>query len=342
MNAINKTDLEFIQFFEFFPWPVILVDEEGYVTFRSLGAGTRAATLTAEPNQLLSTAFPEYFSLLKGEPPWLTSQEIDVTRNTNKGAISEKLWLRRLAKGSYIVVQDQTKLYHLEYGNAQTARLATLGFMLAGVCHEISNPLTAIHSMVQILRSGRGVSTDALEKGLENISSNVKRVLDVSRKLNEFSRKGENKRVLVQIDIIVEEALAFAKQDPSFIKIEVEHQADPDAWILGNISELRQVFLNILINALHAMQGHGRIALRTSHTLRHAEIRIIDSGPGIALEHLPRLFEPFFTTKPSGSGTGLGLAISNEIVLEHDGIISAENTANKGACFLIQLPLYRG
>jgi two-component system NtrC family sensor kinase len=225
--------------------------------------------------------------------------------------------------------------------DAQTARLAALGFMVAGVCHEVANPLTAIHSMVQLLQSGASLPPETLERGLANIASNVQRVLAITRKLNDFSRASAEARSPVAVDEPVVEALQSIGQDALFRRIEIEHVRSPQLAVLGARDQLAQVYANVLLNAAQAMEGCGRVIIESRRVGRAmAEVSIRDTGPGIAPGHLGRLFEPFFTTKPAGHGTGLGLAISNEIVLEHGGAMHAENHPQGGACFRVLLPLH--
>lgn len=225
--------------------------------------------------------------------------------------------------------------------DAQTARLAALGFMVAGVCHEVANPLTAIHSMVQILQSGSSLPPGTLERGLANIASNVQRVLAITRKLNDFSRASAEARSALGLDEPVLEALQSVAQDALFKSIEIEHVPSPQLSVMGAREQLAQVYANVLLNAAQAMDGCGRVIIESRRVGKAmAEISIRDTGPGIAPGHLGRLFEPFFTTKPAGQGTGLGLAISNEIVLEHGGAMHAENHPQGGACFRVLLPLH--
>ena len=102
--------------------------------------------------------------------------------------------------------------------------------------------------------------------------------------------------------------------------------------------ELKQVFLNLLINALQAIDEEGRIVLRTATDAERAVVTVEDDGPGIPPEHLDRIYDPFFTTKPEGEGTGLGLAISSEIVRRHAGSLDVESPPGGGACFRVRLP----
>jgi C4-dicarboxylate-specific signal transduction histidine kinase len=220
---------------------------------------------------------------------------------------------------------------------AQTQRLASLGFMLAAVCHEVSNPLAAVSSMLQILQSRRGVTPETLEKGLASISANVARVLAITRKLGEHSRVGGEAPEPLAIDEAVETAVTLLRQT-GFDQVQVQYKGVTGATVLARPGELEQVLFNIFLNAAQAMQGAGRIEARTRLDNGQIELRVRDTGPGIAPEHLGRVFEPFFTTRRPGEGTGLGLAISYEIVHELGGTIHATNDARGGALFQLLLP----
>ena len=226
-----------------------------------------------------------------------------------------------------------------DLGDAQVARLASLGFMVAGVCHEVANPLTAVHSMVQLLQSSTPLSPETLARGLENIAANVQRVLNITRTLNDFSRAGATERAHVEIDLSITNARQNALQHALFREVKIHTTAAPELQVLAVADQIEQVFANILLNAAQAMNGAGRIHITSRRTTDNfVEIAVHDSGPGIAPGYLPRLLEPFFTTKPAGQGTGLGLAISNEIVMEHGGSLRVENHPQGGACVYLLLP----
>ena len=227
--------------------------------------------------------------------------------------------------------------------NAQTQRLASLGFMLAGVCHEVANPLSAIYSMVQILQSKRGVTTDTVEKGLASIASNIARVLAITRKLGDFSRVTGDAAAPIAVDDAMEAVTALLRHSPGGLAVELVYRGAPGALVRARPGELQQVLFNILLNSVQAMQGAGRIdieARRSADGLLALSVR--DTGPGIPPENLERVFDPFFTTKQAGEGTGLGLAISYEIVHELGGTIHASNDLRGGACFEVVLPLWQG
>ena len=330
-----------VPFAESVPWPVIVVDESGDVLHLNAAMRATDRELPAAGQRALSKLFPHYFAALKGEPCWLTQQEVAVSRSVSPSLkINERIWLRRLPEGAYLIVMDETRLHHLESAHAQTARLASLGFMLASVSHEISNPMAAIHSILQVLQTPRGSAPDVLEKGLRNIAASVRRILAITRKLNVFARVGSVAATSFPIDSTIEEAATLFGYDSLGETTQLHHESNPDAWVFGQADHVQQIFHNIFLNAAQAMQGKGSISVKTHVSPQTIEIAIRDTGPGIAPEALAKIFDPFFTTKPKGEGTGLGLAISHEIAHEHDGSIRAANHADGGAIFVVTLPRY--
>ena len=337
MNAFSDVTEILMAFFDGLPWPVLMLDERGVVTFGN--QELRAMRGDSAGGQHLSAVFPACFAALQGDVPWLTPQEIILTRQDCGAAVQERYWLRRLPTGACLFITRQVQAADANLGDAQLARLASLGFMVAGVCHEVANPLTAINSTVQLLRANPACPPVLLEKGLANIATNVQRVLNITRKLNDFSRAGDDAQVLLDLRATVDDALALASQDNLMRGVAVECALDAAAHVRAEPGQLEQVFCNVFINAAQAMQGRGRLFISASRPDPHSiEVAVRDTGPGIAIHDLPRLFEPFFTTKRAGHGTGLGLAISNEIIIAHGGSMRAANAGQGGACFYVRLP----
>lgn len=323
------------------PWPALLVDESGVVShFNPL-----MQQVVRQPGRSagghIRVFCPEHFAALAGDPAWLTTQSRRLVRAHADGTQrSEEVHLCRLESGACMIVVEQGEGAQADGNSMQTGRLASLGFMLASATHEISNPLTAIHSIVQILQSKRGVSIHALRQGLQNITSNVNRILAITRKLNVFARVDPEAPSRFAIDTAIEEAVVLLGYDSLGETIQVSLRKNPEMLVAGYRGQLQQVFLNILLNAAQAMHGHGSVYIATQRAgIGMIDVAIRDTGPGVAPENFRQIFEPFFSTKHQGDGTGLGLAISNEIVQEHGGSLRVENHSEGGACFHVQLPL---
>jgi len=326
------------------PWPVVVVSEAGLVLYVNDAMRATGKPVSEKGRRELSHLFPEYFAAMRGTPtPWLVQQEFVVTRNIAPSLeIHEHVWVRRLPIGACLIVVDETRLHHLESAHAQTARLASLGFMLASVSHEIANPLTAMHTMLQVLQSNKNVAREDLERGISSVASNVRRIVAITRKLNAFARASTESAALFAIDTAIENAAVLLGYDSLGESVRLIHEPCDDAWTFGHVDQLQQVFHNIFLNAAQAMRGSGTIAVRSQVLERSVEIVIRDAGPGLSEDTRSRIFDPFFTTKPSGEGTGLGLAISYEIVNEHQGSITADNHHDGGAVFTIVLPRHAG
>ncbi|HLB17232.1 MAG TPA: ATP-binding protein [Burkholderiales bacterium] len=309
------------------PVPVAIVDERGGIVAANRAMQARAAG----SGTTFAARFPAYHAALAGGSG--VRRQVTVTRNVNGAAVRERLMVEPMAAGAAVTVLDETPVI-----DAQTTRLASLGFMVAGVCHEVSNPLAAIHSMVQILQARRGTAPELVEKGLASISSNIGRVLAITRTLTDFSRVHDEPMRPIAVAQAVEEAASLLKHRTGPNAVVVDAAIGDDAIILARTGQLEQVVFNILLNAAQAMAGGGRVKVEGSRRGARVVLALRDEGPGIAAEHLGRIFEPFFTTKPDGGGTGLGLAISSEILHELGGELRAENLPGGGACFVIELP----
>jgi signal transduction histidine kinase len=311
---------------EALPVAVAVVDARGAIVAANPAMQARAAAADGG----FAARFPDYHAVLAGD--FTTARELDVVRATDRGSVRERLAIQPSGVHAIVTVLDD-----LPGADPQTTRLASLGFMVAGVCHEVSNPLAAIHSMVQILQSKRGASPEIFERGLASISSNIGRVLGITRTLTDFSRVNDDPMRTLALSQVVEEAASLLKHQTGPSAIAVDVSVADDALVRARPGELEQVVFNILLNAAQAMNGRGRVAVAGERRGPRVALAIRDEGPGIAAENLGRIFEPFFTTK-NGSGAGLGLAISSEIVHELGGDLRAENDPAGGACFRIDLP----
>jgi signal transduction histidine kinase len=218
----------------------------------------------------------------------------------------------------------------------RSEHLAALGKLLAGVAHEVRNPLAGIRSTVQLWE--RLPDTARTPDSIQTVVYAVDRLNDIVSRLLFFSRADRAERQPVEINELLSETLKLfeAQAATQEVSLEVDLESNLPA-VLGSANALRQVFLNLTTNAIQAMPGGGRLRCSSrAHSQKHAvEIRFSDTGTGIAPADRPHLFEPFFTTRPDG--TGLGLALCREIVAQHGGKIDFESEGD-GATFRVVLP----
>ena len=219
-------------------------------------------------------------------------------------------------------------------------RLAVLGQLAAGVAHEINNPLGSILLFTRLLLQQRGNDAQARDN-LERIEKETQRCHGIVQGLLDFARQREPKIEPVEVNQAVETTLKFFERQSLFQKVEVvRHFSEKAILIEADQLQLQQVLMNIILNALDAMNEKGILTLETreASTAGPVEISISDTGCGIPPENLDRIFDPFFTTKDVGRGTGLGLSVSYGIVDAHRGEISVASTPGKGSRFTITLP----
>ena len=226
----------------------------------------------------------------------------------------------------------------------QAEKLATVGEMLAGLAHEINNPLSIMMSKVRlILKDLHGVNPKAeLVQDLRVIDRNISRIGGIVRSLLAFSRKSNSDSAPVNLNTVISESLILVEKPFAKMNIFFDRALEPSLpQILGDANQLQQVFLNLLSNARDAMQQGGRIWVRTfsvNHNGLWIAVEVRDSGHGIPPEIMGRIFDPFFTTKGTGEGAGLGLAVSYGIVKSHGGTIQVESQPGQGATFTLRFP----
>ena len=220
----------------------------------------------------------------------------------------------------------------------QSEKLAALGEMSAKIAHEVNNPLGIIKNYMLLL--GRSVtSNDPAADQVKIISEEINRIAKIVRQLLKFHRPGDITFNRLDICELVESVLVLWEPQLNLIGIEVtRNDLHPCPAVNGSAESLRQVFLNIIINARDAMPEGGELNIEVTRNENRLIIRLRDTGPGIPAELIPRIFEPFFTTKEEGQGTGLGLSVCYGIIKSHKGSILFKN-ADPGGCFEITLPL---
>jgi signal transduction histidine kinase/DNA-binding response OmpR family regulator len=220
----------------------------------------------------------------------------------------------------------------------QSAKLAAIGELAANVAHEINNPLTAVLGFASYLAEQVGPGQPMREE-LDLIQDEAGRARDIVRDLLDFSRQHEFSAEPTDLNAVVRQTLAMVRRQRAVDNITfAEHYAPELPLAEVDQSRLKQVFINIVNNALFAMSDVGVLTVRTTAADGQVLVAFSDTGTGIAPEHLDRIFDPFFTTKPDVSGTGLGLSVSLGIVQSHGGTIEAKSEVGKGSTFTVKLP----
>ncbi|RNF51551.1 hypothetical protein EBI00_06555 [Marinomonas hwangdonensis] len=278
---------------------------------------------------------------------------------------------RELTNANEALIEAQKKL-------VQSEKMATVGQLSAGIAHEINNPMGFIKSnltslgeylndFIDYVKASNELTNVSLKSTDLSISEpaksvdkvwreidmtflmedtqtllnesqqGVKRIIDIVGGLKRFARQSDNQKTACQLRTIIEEALKLANNELKFKGIVNTHFNDVSP-IMGNSGELLQVFLNLFVNASHAMDDQGELTIEMAENAGGVTINVSDNGCGIAEEHLASIFNPFFTTKDVGVGTGLGLSISYGIIQDHHGTIYVASEVGKGTQFSIWLP----
>ncbi len=238
------------------------------------------------------------------------------------------------------IIKDITQRRNMEQQLLQADKLASLGQLSAGVAHEINNPLGLILGYTQLMLREEPESSQKFEdlKTIERHTRNCKSIVEA---LLNFARKTETKKVLVDVNCAIEQVVTVIRHQFELSGIVVNTHFDPDLpQVLGDTEKLKQVVMNLVMNARQSISEAGQINVSTRYDINKHEIAISveDTGSGIPTHVINRIFDPFFTTKPTGQGTGLGLSVSYGIVKEHGGEITVDSEPEKGSLFSVSLP----
>lgn len=230
----------------------------------------------------------------------------------------------------------------------RSEKLASVGRLAAGVAHEVGNPLGAILGYTQMLIKG-GPDAHAHEERdyLTRIEKEVRKIDGTLRELLDYSRASEVKMVPVEINDILNEAVSLVSHQKGFASVNIQwklHEGLPP--VMADEGQLRQVFVNMLINSVDAMPEGGELLIATEQldsigATGLARVVISDTGVGISVEDADKVFDPFYTTKDPGKGTGLGLYISQSIIESFGGNVEVESKEGEGASFIMSFPLHK-
>jgi two-component system NtrC family sensor kinase len=260
-----------------------------------------------------------------------------------EASFGDRTWLVRafpfeVGESQVLVFKDVTderevsrRLFHAE-------KMSAVGQLAGGVAHEINNPLGGILAFAQLMSRDPNRTAEDLEN-LRLITDAAVRAKRIVESLLRFSRRPrEEEKGPVVLSQVVDDALFLLQSQLKDGKVEVVREYG-EAIALANANQIQQIVVNLVVNAVQAMAGDGRLTVSTGPSgPGRVRLAVADSGPGIRPEVARRIFEPFFTTKPEGQGTGLGLSICYQIAEEHGGTIRLEPSPDQGACFFVELP----
>ncbi len=238
-------------------------------------------------------------------------------------------------------VKDKTEELKATYGQLfQADKLSSLGQMAAGVAHELNSPLTGLISMLRNYRDNARKDSEEY-KHMSLMYEACEHMSKIINDFNAFSRKSENEHIEFKLIEVIESSLSLIMNQLKLKNISViKEYADEHCMVRGNKTELQQVVLNIIRNAIDSMADNGRLVIKEgiSRERKNVVIEFIDNGCGIEKSEIKSIFEPFVTMKPQGKGTGLGLSVSYAIIKNHRGDIKVKSEIGKGSTFTILLP----
>lgn len=237
-------------------------------------------------------------------------------------------------------MEERIKISEERLRNAE--KLMIMGMLASEIAHEVGTPLNIISGRVELLTE-RAKSDPRMGKDLSVINQQIERITKIIRQRLDLTRRKTELQREIQLDRLLRNLLDFLRLQFHKSGINVQVALEEDIRILGDEDQIQQIFLNLLVNAIQAIEGNGRIRIASSKITedkhRYVDISVEDTGKGILPEHLDKIFDPFFSTKKESEGTGIGLSVVQDLVKQHEGSIQVESQVGKGTIFHIRLPL---
>jgi PAS domain S-box-containing protein len=277
---------------------------------------------------------------------FISSEEFDLVLkdgNRRRVLLSGSLARSTSEEGETIhfLIKDIEQRRLMQKQMAQADKLASIGELSSGIAHEINNPLGIILGYTQLLLRGEDPRSNRFTD-LKTIEKHVRSCKAIVEDLLNFARTSNHQKEHLDIHAVIEEAIGFVRHHSNLESIQIETVFAPHLPpVLMDEKKIKQVLINLLMNAIHAVERQGTITITTglNQAASRATVEVSDTGHGIKKENLQRIFDPFFTTKPTGEGTGLGLSVSYGIIKGHGGNITVKSEPGRGAAFTLSLPV---
>ncbi len=356
---VKKTELQAV--FDAISDAVVIYDNKGLVQHRNhvcprffpketlIGKSCQALF---HPNTTTGIGSCPVEKALRGQSAQLsmTSTQGNSGRNVYYDAVATPIEDPAGGNRALVFIRDVTERRNRELQLLQAEKMSSIGVLAAGVAHEINNPMTSVAGYAEALqrrfRDDPALAGDQrlleFPKYLDIIVREVYRCKGIIDSLLSFSRKSEGTFGRVDLNSIIGEVLELVRHKERDMKIRLqENLAASLPAVYGDASSLRQVFLNLIMNSLQAVEEAGIVRVETDYDGIDVVARVSDNGCGIATEMLDQIWNPFFTTKVVGKGQGLGLAVTYDIIEKHQGSIEAHSQVGHGTEFIVKLPLNR-
>lgn len=280
---------------------------------------------------------------LHADNTWVVKNREVVLRSKSGRAYHVSLTLSPMLsdKGRVIgtvgVGKDITEQKMLQFKLLQSEKLAGIGTLASGIAHEINNPLAGVLGMAEAILDEDDI--ELIKSHADDIIKYTENASNIVKELSSYSRSTSNTgNSTVDLSSVIKDSLKMAKHSESFKSIELVTDLQKDCSIIANSGEMQQIFVNLIVNAMHAIEGKGTLTLRCRNEGTFIRSEVTDTGCGISEENFSQIFDPFFTTKPVDKGTGLGLYVVYKILTKYKGSIEVKSTVGQGTTFILKFP----